>query len=246
MKCRRRYGPRRPSLPRRYGSPFPGTTAPVKLARMTPLLPLLTAFATGFTHALAPDHVAAVSTFVSRRPSPRECVRFGARWGLGHSASLMLAGGLLISLDLTVPEGMARNLERAVGLMLFGLGVWLLWTLTHGLSHRSDPVPDARAPLADHHHDRRGSFLVGMAHGLAGTAPLIGVIPLAFIEPGGAALAYLGLFSAGTILAMALFAGAAGALLAASGRASPRAGYALRLTAAVGSTVLGAVWFLGA
>ena len=215
---------------------------------MTPLLPLLTAFATGFTHALAPDHVAAVTTFVSRRPAPRECVRFGARWGLGHSASVLIAGGLLIALDLTVPEGVARNLERAVGIMLFGLGVWLLWTLTHGMAHRHDPAPDHAHDddIADHHHDRRGSFVVGMAHGLAGTAPLIGVIPVAFIEPRGAAIAYLVLFSAGTVAAMALFAAAAGTLLTATGRASARLALALRFSAAIGSTVLGAVWFLNA
>jgi hypothetical protein len=85
-----------------------------------------------------------------------------------------------------------------------------------------------------------------MAHGLAGTAPLIGVIPVAFIEPRAAALGYLALFSAGTILAMALFAGGAGALLAMTGRASRRLAFGLRLGAAAGSTVLGAVWFLSA
>ena len=213
---------------------------------MNPLLPLRTAFATGFTHALAPDHAAAVTTFVSRRPTPRECLRFGARWGLGHSASVMLAGGLLILLDVQVPEGVAQNLERAVGLMLFGLGVWLLWSLAHEVAHLRAAHATAVAPHADHHHDRRGSFFVGMAHGLAGTAPLIGVIPVAFIEPRGAALAYLALFSAGTILAMALFAGAAGALITATGRASARLALTLRFSAAIGSTVLGALWFLNA
>ena len=213
---------------------------------MSPLLPLLTAFATGFTHALAPDHVAAVGTFVSRRPAPAECLRFGARWGLGHSASVMLAGGLLILLDVRIPAGLAQNLERAVGVMLFGLGIWLLWSLAHEAAHRHAAHATGTAAHDDHHHDRQGSFVVGMAHGLAGTAPLIGVIPLAFIEPRGAALAYLALFSAGTVAAMALFAAAAGALLAATGRTSARLALTLRFGAAVGSTVLGAIWFLNA
>ena len=214
---------------------------------MNPLLPLLTAFATGFTHALAPDHVAAVSTFVSRRPRPLESLRFGARWGLGHSASVMLAGGVLILLDVDVSEAIAQNLERAVGVMLFGLGVWLLWTLAHEAAHgRLGKHDDAPHEGHDHHHGRRGSFLVGMAHGLAGTAPLIGVVPVAFIEPRAAALGYLALFSAGTILAMALFAGGAGALLAATGRRSHRVALGMRLAAALGSTILGAVWFLTA
>ena len=216
------------------------------MTAMNPLLPLLTAFATGFTHALAPDHVAAVGTFVSRRPTPAECLRFGARWGLGHSASVMLAGGLLVMLDLSVPAALAQNLERAVGVMLFGLGIWLLWSLAHEAAHQRAAQATDTAAHADHHHDRRGSFLVGMAHGLAGTAPLIGVIPAAFIEPRSAAIAYLALFSAGTILAMALFAGVAGAVLAATGRASARVALGLRFSAAVGSTVLGAVWFLSA
>ena len=213
---------------------------------MNPILPLLTAFATGFTHALAPDHVAAVTAFVSRRPSPAECLRFGARWGLGHSASVMLAGGLVVLLDLSIPASLAQNLERAVGVMLFALGVWLLWSLAHEAAHARLRHATPEAEPHDHHHDRRGSFFVGMAHGLAGTAPLIGIIPVAFIEPRGAAIAYLALFSAGTIAAMALFAGVAGMFLSATGRASTRLALALRFGAGIGSTVLGAFWFMSA
>ncbi|HUF11778.1 MAG TPA: hypothetical protein VMN78_01600 [Longimicrobiales bacterium] len=202
---------------------------------MNPLLPLLTAFAAGFSHALAPDHVAAVGTFVSRRPRPVDCLRFGTRWGFGHSASVMLAGGLILLLDVRVSERLAQNLERGVGAMLVGLGVWLLWCLAHERVHGR--------PSSDNEGGRRGSFLVGVAHGLAGTAPLIGLLPLAFIQPREAALAYLLLFSAGTVIAMALFAGAAGLVLSAAGRARPGLALTFRFGAALGSVVIGAVWF---
>lgn len=210
---------------------------------MNPLLPLLTAFATGFAHALAPDHVAAVGTFVSRRPKPLDSLRFGARWGVGHSVSVTLAGGLLILLELQVSEALAQNLERAVGAMLFALGIWLLWSLAHERAHHRRLSAPHREGA---HADRRASFLVGVAHGLAGTAPLIGIVPLAFITPREAALLFLLLFSAGTIVAMALFAGIAGLLLSATGRAHPTIALSFRFAAALGSVVLGAVWVVGA
>lgn len=228
---------------------------------MSPLLPLLTAFATGFSHALSPDHVAAVGAFVSRRPRPLESLRFGARWGLGHSISVMLAGGALVLLDLRVPERVAQNLERGVGAMLFALGAWLLWSLAHERTHArrataivaTDEAPGTNveravesAPAVDRHLDRRGSMVVGVAHGVAGIAPLIGVVPLAFMEPGRDALLYLAVFSAGTVAAMALFAGAAGLLLNASGRTNPCLALSLRFAAALGSAALGAAWVLNA
>lgn len=224
---------------------------------MNPILPLLTAFATGFSHALAPDHVAAVGTFVARRAGPLESLRFGARWGLGHSVSVMLAGSALVLLDLRVSERVVQNLERGVGAMLFALGAWLLWSLAHERVHAravralapAQTVGDmevADEAGAQTHAERRGSFAVGLAHGLAGSAPLIGIVPLAFIEPGRAALLYLALFSAGTLVAMALFAGIAGLVLSATERARPGVARGFRFAAGLGSVVLGAVWFMNA
>ncbi len=136
---------------------------------MMELLPLMTAVSLGFLHALEPDHMAAVTTFVSRRPRPAEALGFGLRWGVGHSAAILLVGSALIALGIHVPEGVVAGLEFGVGTMLLGLGVWLLWSVVHGGAHAlADP---------DHGHDHpHGSVWVGLAHGLAGTAPLVAVV----------------------------------------------------------------------
>ncbi|HEV2148297.1 MAG TPA: hypothetical protein VGR37_12905, partial [Longimicrobiaceae bacterium] len=99
------------------------------------LLPLATALVAGFAHALEPDHMAAVTTFVSRRPRPLEALGFGLRWGLGHSAAIVAVGGVLVLLDVHVPEGVARGLEFGVGGLLMALGLWLLWSILHGRAH---------------------------------------------------------------------------------------------------------------
>ncbi|HEU0051834.1 MAG TPA: hypothetical protein VFQ39_01610, partial [Longimicrobium sp.] len=161
------------------------------------VLPLLTAFTAGLAHAIEPDHVAAVTTFVSRRPKPLEAVGFGLRWGIGHSMAILVVGGILIALDLNVPDNVTRGLEFGVGMMLVGLGLWLLWNVLHERAHRlaGDSSHSHGAHGHHHHHEHKhGSLWVGLAHGLAGTAPFIAVIPVALVKSPWQAGAYLLLF----------------------------------------------------
>lgn len=203
-------------------------------------LPLVTALVAGFAHALEPDHMAAVTTFVSRRPRPREALGFGIRWGLGHSAAILAVGLVLIVLDLRIPEGVARGLEFGVGGLLLGLGLWLLWSILHGRAH-------AHAhPHGGHGHDRGASAWVGVAHGLAGTAPLIALLPVALSGTPWTAGAYLLLFGVGTTLAMGVYAAVAGVLFRQAGHRSPGLAGALRAATALGSVALGIVWMYGA
>lgn len=209
------------------------------------LLPLLTALIAGFAHALEPDHMAAVTTFVSRRPRPAEAVAFGVRWGVGHSAALLVVGLLLVALDLRVPERLTRGLEFGVGGMLLGLGAWLLWSVLHERAHRMA----ARGHAHDHAHPhthRHGSLWVGMAHGLAGTAPLVALLPAALTRSAWLAGAYLLFFGVGTTVAMGLYAVAAGLLFDRAGSRVPTLGRTLRTLTAVGSAALGIVWMAGA
>jgi ABC-type nickel/cobalt efflux system permease component RcnA len=83
-----------------------------------------TACVLGFLHALEIDHMLAVTTFVTRRPKLAVAAGFGARWGLGHSIAVLLAGGLLLATGLKLPARFDALGEAVVGLMLVGLGLW--------------------------------------------------------------------------------------------------------------------------
>lgn len=202
------------------------------------LLALLTALAAGFRHALEPDHMSAVTTFVSRGARPLQALSFGIRWGLGHSLAVLAVGSVLIVLDLDVPEGFARGLEFGVGAMLVGLGLWLLWSLLHEGVHEH---------LGRHTGESgRATGWVGVAHGLAGTAPLIGILPVALIESTLLAAGYLVLFGVGTVLAMGVYAWLIGFLFHHSAHRSRGLARVLRFSTALGSAAIGVVWMYGA
>jgi nickel/cobalt transporter (NicO) family protein len=199
------------------------------------------ALVAGFAHALEPDHMAAVTTFVSRRPRPLQAAGFGLRWGAGHAAAIVVVGCVLIALRVRLPEGVARGLEFGVGAMLLGLGLWLLWSVLHERAHR---LADGEHPQP--HHHRHGSLWVGMAHGLSGTAPLVAALSASFSGSPLRAAGYLLLFGVGTTLAMALYALAAGLVFDRAAHRAPALAGTLRALTAVGSAAIGVLWMVNA
>ncbi|MDQ3556613.1 MAG: hypothetical protein M3409_07520 [Gemmatimonadota bacterium] len=207
---------------------------------MDPLLPLLTALAAGFLHALEPDHMAAVTTFVARRPRPLRALGFGLRWGAGHSVAILVVGIALIVLDVRIPDGVSRGLEFGVGTLLMALGLWLLWSVLHDRAHA------AAGPGEHPHHHAGGSGWVGVAHGLAGTAPLVALLPVAL---GGSPLwagAYLLVFGVGTVAAMGFYALVAGVVFDRASIHSESLARGIRLATALASTAIGVLWMHGA
>lgn len=203
------------------------------------------ALVAGFAHALEADHMAAVTTFVSRRPRPLQAAAFGLRWGAGHSGAIIVVGLALLALRVQLPEGVARGLEFSVGAMLVGLGAWLLWTVLHERAHRlaADGAP---ADGGHHHHGGRGSLWVGMAHGLAGTAPLVAALSASLSATPLRAALYLLCFGVGTTLAMALYAVAAGVVFQRAAHHAPRLAGTLRGATALGSAAIGVLWMMNA
>lgn len=183
--------------------------------------------------------MAAVTTFVARRPTLRHALGFGVRWGAGHSAAILGVGAVLIVLGLQVPDGLARGLEFGVGALLLGLGLWLLWNVLHARAH-------AAAAIGHTHPRGHATLGVGIAHGLAGTAPLVALLPVALRGDPWQAAAYLVWFGVGTTVAMALYAVLAGVVFARATERSAALVRGLRTATALGSAVLGVVWMAGA
>jgi len=180
-------------------------------------------FLLGMRHALETDHVAAVASLASGSQSMGETVRIGAVWGIGHTLTLFIFGSVVLLLDSALPQTLAQALEFMVGVMLVGLGVSVLLRLLrqrihfhvhrhadgtlhfHAHSHKGE----SRHPeIHQHHHTSTGRFpfralLVGMMHGMAGSAVLI-LLTLQTVQSPLTGLAYIALFGIGSIAGMAL------------------------------------------
>ncbi|HET9425869.1 MAG TPA: hypothetical protein VFO55_10895, partial [Gemmatimonadaceae bacterium] len=139
----------------------------------------------GVRHATDADHVVAVTAIASSERSIGRALRIGGAWGIGHSTTLFLVGGIIVLFGLTVPPRVGLAFEMLVALMLIGIGAMTL-------SGRQVAQPSSyRRPIA-----------VGFVHGLAGSA-FVALLVLAAIPGWASQLAYLGLFGLGTIVGMA-------------------------------------------
>ncbi len=178
-------------------------------------------FLLGMQHALEADHIAAVSSIAARRSRVGDIVRHGLTWGLGHTLTLFVFAGAALLLGHAIPEHVARPLETAVGVMLVGLGAHVLWRLwrdrvhfhrhghddgtvhIHAHSHAGETRPHARAPHAHAHGFRWRTLLVGLMHGMAGSAALL-VLAVSQAASPAIGLGYVVLFGIGSMIGMAV------------------------------------------
>jgi ABC-type nickel/cobalt efflux system permease component RcnA len=226
-----------------------------------PLAILGLGFVLGLRHALDVDHLAAVSTLVSQRGGVWRSSLIGAVWGLGHTAALLAAAVAVIALHAEISPRVAQGLELGVAAMLVGLGVNLLWTLWRGGTvhlhahehggrrhvHAHRHLADESPAAVNHHAVRaRRSFLVGVVHGLAGSAALMLAV-LATIPSPTLALAYVLVFGVGSVGGMMIMSTLLGLPLALATERFARAELALRAVAGLGSVAIGLLlaWEIG-
>ncbi len=202
-------------------------------------------FFLGVRHATDADHVIAVTTIVSRQRTIWGAAVIGILWGIGHTLTIVVAGGTIILFSVVIPPRIGLTMEFSVALMLILLGVlnltgilrWLTATFGQGREYLSHSHPHGHGGYVHshaHHHEpgvhghgeddtpqgwldrqfgRLGFYqvfrplIVGVVHGLAGSAGLA-LIVLAAVPNPLWAIAYLLVFGAGTIAGMMLLTAA--------------------------------------
>ncbi len=167
-------------------------------------------FVLGMRHAMETDHVAAVASLATRSVSGADTVRLAAMWGVGHTLTLLVFCCVVVALDTVMPQQLAQALELGVGVLLVALGADVLRRLWREGQARADrPVHAHAIQGSAHEAPGRGRFplralLVGMMHGMAGSAALI-LLTLETAQSAQTAVLYVLLFGIGSIVGMITF-----------------------------------------
>jgi sulfite exporter TauE/SafE len=213
-------------------------------------------FALGMRHALDADHLAAVATLATRSRSVAQTVLQGVAWGTGHTLTLMFFGGAVLVAGAVVPARAAQALELAVGVMLVVLGADALYRLRrervhfhphrhtdgvahfHAHSHRGESAPHDPARHEHPHGFPARALVVGMVHGMAGSAALV-LLSLEALRSPAWGLVYIAVFGLGSILGMAALSAAIAVPLRLSARRLTRARDGLSAAVGLATLVLG-------
>ena len=185
----------------------------------------------------------------------------GAWWSVGHTLALPAAGVTVIGMRLEIGARTAQFLELGVAVMLIGLGGQALWTLTRGLrrgrrihlhvhqhgprvhvhahAHEPDDVPHDQC-RATHHGIAPGArpLLVGMMHGLAGSASVT-LFVLATIPSPALGFMYLAVFGFGSLGGMVVMSALVSLPAHFTAHRFVRTNLAVRVVAGVASVACG-------
>jgi high-affinity nickel permease len=176
---------------------------------------MLIGFLLGLRHATEADHLAAVSTIVSEKKNLFASSIVGGLWGLGHTISLFVVGLVVIFLKLQISPEIEAKLEAVVGVMLVLLGLNALRKLYLARnSHLHAHEHEGHKHLHVHSHGEKidekwhhnlspRSVVIGMVHGLAGSAALM-LLVVPTIKSPLIAVSYILVFGIGSIGGMML------------------------------------------
>ncbi|MCL4200776.1 high-affinity nickel-transport family protein [Patescibacteria group bacterium] len=199
---------------------------------VSPFSILLLGFLLGLKHATDADHVVAVTTIVSKQRKLRHAAMVGVTWGIGHTLMIIVVGIAIIIFHLSIPEKLQLTFEFIVAIALVVLGLLNITGMMKHLINRFSNLHSHmhhHGRVHVHVHDHESGlhekpqaheavteflsshgimqlvrpFIVGIIHGLAGSAA-VALLVLGSITDERIAILYLGIFGIGTIIGMML------------------------------------------
>ena len=153
----------------------------------------------GCLHSLEADHIVTVSNLVLNKNSLKKSLRLALQWALGHSFTLLVLSGLVFFLNSAFMALMSTSAEQMVGASMIFIGlVVFIQELKQGSRLKN---------FGHRHKEFSGSTLFGMGvlHGIAGSASIFLLIPVALTKSIFTIFSYVGLFCCGMILTMGLY-----------------------------------------
>ena len=229
-------------------------------------------FVFGLKHATEVDHVVAVSTIVSEHRNVLRSALVGGLWGLGHTASLVIVGVLVLVFRVAILTNVTIWLEFGVALMIITLGALAVVRVfrkrpdVHLHRHSHDGQSHVHIHFHEHgteHETKAASQQEGKekraphTHAISqiGFKPLLvgamhglagsaalTLLVLTQIRSVSLGLVYLAVFGIGSTLGMLLMSGLIGLPFALSARRLSRFNYGLQ-TAAGGLSIAFGFWY---
>jgi high-affinity nickel-transport protein len=233
-------------------------------------LALLSAGVLGFRHGFDYDHIAAISDITSVEPSRKQAMRMGLVYVLGHAFMVAVLGAAVILFQRSLPRSIDNWAERAVGLTLVVLGIyvlatllrekatfvprsrasiligsarWVIWRTKKILGSQSEAEPQPRSGP----YSSASVFSIGIIHGLGAETPSQLLLFLLAANLGGVTLGLLGLsvFLAGLLVMNTLMTASAVGIFGLSAAKPSVLRFVIAATAAY-SVVVGGVFLFGA
>lgn len=230
-------------------------------------LALLSAAVLGFRHGFDYDHIAAITDITSVESNRGRAMRMGLVYVLGHATMVAILGGAVILFQRSLPRSLDNWAERAVGLTLLVLGLYVLGTLLRDKT----ALPKSRAsiligsgrwlfwklgrafgqtgerPQQSASYSRRSVFVIGIIHGLGAETPSQLLLFLLAANLGGVARGFLGLavFLAGLLTMNTLMTASAVGIFGMSAAKPNVLRFVIGATALY-SVVVGSIFLFGA
>lgn len=171
----------------------------------------------GLRHAVAPDHLAAVTTLIEKtRATRRQGVWCGLRIAAGHSVGMLSEAGVILGLLTAFPPAWTAATTWAGAIWLIFIALWVLGDLVLGLRRRGRSgtisrgrTPDRWAPVLKR---PVAAWAVGILFGIAvspGDLAIFTLVARNHADP-ASALGYLAAFLAAMFVGLASVGGGLG------------------------------------